>query len=580
MEVKSIIEKLREKGHIILFIVFVLGVYYNAKYFSRVMWPDMETEFLTHDLPKLVAAIAVGAPIFLCRRFSIWYALVVSLFIDVWIIANFIYFRCNGVLINSMALSMVGNMEGFWNSVFLFMTPKIDVKPFLVTLLSLLPLIIINDNKFMPKTFICTVLCLYPLSLCAHHADAIRGKGYEDLSFTYEPSNLCRVFSLTEYSEYNGKLGPQEMFDVNPERNSVIHLFVDDLRMLRHVKKASETIDMPLEDERRLQSLGITKGLEIASKYDDKLVVILVESMECWALSPESMPNLWNFIQTHNHLRAERMTSQIKQGASSDGQMILNTGLLPLKQGAACYVFPNNTYPSLPKLTDNKSICVLPHGLSVWNQVGMSHAYAYDENICMSWDDKELFDKLNRLVEEDEYKMIQLITMSTHANFEAVSPLSDLKLPDDMPVYSQNFLKSFNYVDKYMGTFLAKIDSSEAFKNVTVVITGDHIIFPHDKRLEMKEYSMNHNNVYNPESYVNAIIYSPKIDRTIVISDVTYQMDLYPTLTALLGAGYSNYKGLGVNLLDSVARANRILSQDEAFDLSDKMLRSDFFREQ
>lgn len=579
MEVKNIIEKLREKGHVILFIVFVLGVYFNAKFFSNEMWPDMETEFLTHNMPKLVAAIALGAPIFLCRRFSIVYALIVSLIVDVWIVANFIYFRCNGVLLNSMAISMVGNMESFWNSVFLFLNLEVDLKPFLVTLLSILPLIVINDDKFMPKTFICTILCLYPLSLCSHYADVVRGKGYWDFSYTYEPSNLYKVFSLTEYEAFEGRPDAHMMFDVDPRRNSVIHLLVDDLRLLRCVKKASETITMSIEDEKRLQSLGITKGLKNPSKYDSKLVVILVESMECWALSSESMPNLWNFIQTHNHFRAEHMISQIRQGASSDGQMILNTGLLPLKQGAACYLFPNNSYPSLSKLTDNKSICVLPHDLSVWNQAGMSHAYAYDENLCLGIDDKVLFAKLNQLVEEDEYKMIQLVTLSTHANFEAVSGLSDLKLPDEMPIYSQNFLKSFNYFDKYLGTFLAMVDSSEAFKNATILITGDHTIFPSDKRTEMKQYSLNHNGVYDPKSYVNAIIYSPKMDRTIVVSEETYQMDLYPTLTALLGAGYSNYKGVGVNLLDSVERANRILGPEEAWDLSDKMIRSDFFRE-
>ena len=131
------------------------------------------------------------------------------------------------------------------------------------------------------------------------------------------------------------------LFDVDPSYNSVIHLLIDDLRLLRCVKESCENINMPPEDEQRLLNVGITRGLKEGTKYNTKLVVLLMESMECWALSPESMPNLWNFIQTHNHFRAARVKSQIRQGASSDGQMILNTGLLPLKQGAACYLFPN-----------------------------------------------------------------------------------------------------------------------------------------------------------------------------------------------------------------------------------------------
>ncbi|MCQ2210615.1 MAG: sulfatase-like hydrolase/transferase [Paludibacteraceae bacterium] len=578
MERKSYVEKLKDKGQIILFLVFVLGVFHNCKFFGNVIWPQMETEFMAHHMPKLVAAIALGAPIFLFKRFSVWYALILSLFIDVWIIANFIYFRCNGVLLNSIAISMVGNMEGFWNSVFLFMTPKVDVIPFLVTILTIVPLFFITGNKFMPRTFICVILCLYPLALWSHHSD-VEKRGYWDSSIKYEPDNLYKVFSLTECESFEGRNDMFNLFDVDPSYNSVIHLLIDDLRLLRCVKESCENINMPPEDEQRLLNVGITRGLKEGTKYNTKLVVLLMESMECWALSPESMPNLWNFIQTHNHFRAARVKSQIRQGASSDGQMILNTGLLPLKQGAACYLFPNSTYPSLCKLTDNKSICIVPHSLTVWNQLGMSRAYAYTDNYCMGGDDKDLFAKLNQLIEEDEYQVIQLITLSTHANFESVSGLSDLQLPADMPVYSQNFLKSFNYVDKYLGTFLAKIDSSEAFKNVTFIITGDHTIFPHDKRMEMKQYSLSHNDVYNPESYVNAIIYSPNLDRTIVVEDEAYQMDLYPTITAVLGAGFANYKGVGVNLLDSVARTNRILSHDEALGLSDKIIRSDFFKQ-
>ena len=37
-------------------------------------------------------------------------------------------------------------------------------------------------------------------------------------------------------------------------------------------------------------------------------------------------------------------------------------------------------------------------------------------------------------------------------------------------------------------------------------------------------------------------------------------------------------KGFGVNLLDSVARHNRPITPEDAYDLSDKMIRADFFR--
>ncbi len=43
-------------------------------------------------------------------------------------------------------------------------------------------------------------------------------------------------------------------------------------------------------------------------------------------------------------------------------------------------------------------------------------------------------------------------------------------------------------------------------------------------------------------------------------------------------AWYKYLKEFGVNLLDSAARHNRKITEDEAYALSDKMIRSDYFK--
>ena len=60
-------------------------------------------------------------------------------------------------------------------------------------------------------------------------------------------------------------------------------------------------------------------------------------------------------------------------------------------------------------------------------------------------------------------------------------------------------------------------------------------------------------------------------------SKTTYQMDAYPTILHLIGCEDYYWKGFGVNLLDSVARNNRPISEQEAFILSDKLIRANWF---
>jgi len=47
----------------------------------------------------------------------------------------------------------------------------------------------------------------------------------------------------------------------------------------------------------------------------------------------------------------------------------------------------------------------------------------------------------------------------------------------------------------------------------------------------------------------------------------------------VIGAEDYYWKGFGVNLLDSVARQNRPISPEEAFELSDKLIRANYFKE-
>lgn len=62
-----------------------------------------------------------------------------------------------------------------------------------------------------------------------------------------------------------------------------------------------------------------------------------------------------------------------------------------------------------------------------------------------------------------------------------------------------------------------------------------------------------------------------------LLTDTCYQMDIFPTILHLIGCEDYYWKGFGVNLLDSVARNNRVITEHEAFILSDKVIRANWF---
>ena len=78
--------------------------------------------------------------------------------------------------------------------------------------------------------------------------------------------------------------------------------------------------------------------------------------------------------------------------------------------------------------------------------------------------------------------------------------------------------------------------------------------------------------------YIPFIIYSPQIGNKIIIEEPVFQMDIYPTLLSLTGCEDYYWKGFGVNLLENGSWNIRTIQPNEAQELSDKMIRANYFK--
>ena len=204
----------------------------------------------------------------------------------------------------------------------------------------------------------------------------------------------------------------------------------------------------------------------------------------------------------------------------------------------------------------------------------MSPAYGYDSTIIYSDIDTVLFCKLDSLVDAG-YRYIQCITQSTHAPF-VNEQYSHLDLPHSMPWVMYNFIRGFNALDDGLGYFIRKIETDPVLQQYTIVITGDHRILHREKRQQMQQYADKHDMDLHPtDDRLPLIIWSPRISGNPRYEQDAYQMDIYPTVRALVGVGTSRWQGFGINLLDSTAE--RPITEDEAFILSDKAIRNNYF---
>ena len=527
---------MKDKRNWIVFGLLALMIFAKTLLFDHFAFREWSFEpTAVSMLYKLAAAIFFASFTFLLRD-KRWLILL-SVVLDTWFIANLVYMRNNHILLDGEAFNMAGNLHGYFWSVLIYIEWGIDLMFYGLT--ALFCLIYLYTKKSERSWQAWLILCILGLLPLVHERGThVYGQNFPktvaSTSILYAPYYIVADYRLM----ING---------IQPER------------------------PMTSEDYEAMETFYCG---EDSVTLDSPLIIVLLESLENWVVTPEIMPNLYRLTNNDHVFYANRIHTQIVGAPSADGQMLVNTGLLPITAGGTCLHYWRHTYPGIMTLAPDSTICLLPHDTCVWNQTKMSPAYGYDSTICYSDVDTILFQKLDSLVDQG-YRYIQCITQSTHAPF-VNEKFSRLDLPKSMPWVMYNFIRGFNALDDGLGYFIRKIESDSVLQNYTIVFTGDHRILHYEKRQQMQRYSDKHLMGLNPmDDCLPFIIYSPKITGNPRYTDDAYQMDIYPTYRALVGAENYCWKGFGINLMDG--NEKRAITEDDAYLLSDKIIRNNYF---
>lgn len=331
-------------------------------------------------------------------------------------------------------------------------------------------------------------------------------------------------------------------------------------------------------------------GLHNALPENRNLILIIVESLESWPLlfkpgGKVITPNIHRLLQSEKVVIFPRVVPQTKGGKSSDCQLMLNTGLLPINDGSAFTKYSGSYYHALAKSLKNNhhfKTCQTFIGdeASYWNQANMNGSLGFDrlvsgeyfdmtDQINMGLSDESFFRQSMAMIRRLEQPFfLQMITLSSHTPFAIPKSRSTLELSGEYAEIFSNYLQAIHYADFALGQFLDSLKACGLFDHTVIVITGDHEGLPAnpDKNVAFADNSLAGLMTY--DYFIPLIILNS--EEAGWYDKILGQIDLYPTIIDLLGIKAS-WKGLGKSYFcpcfaSSVYRQDYTLVGDTAVD--------------
>lgn len=443
-----------------------------------VIWSS-DTTFQSFSQPesyliKGAIALLLAFPMVFFR--SRWYAGIVCFLLDILLVANLMYWRTYYTAIPWNSYFLAGNLADFMGSVYASVR-WCDGLFFAMTLGLLFYTSRYGDLRssrsetrrqavWFAAGFLICVVATVGLTFA-------RG-GFQR---SYEKRNTCATPTFTVFGTLCYEFVKESM-SITPEIHSEIE---------RWLSATSRSYPVSGVEHRR------------------HCVVILAESFEGWMLErnvegKEVTPYLNRWLKDSCTLYAPRVQTQVRGGRSIDAQLLVNTGLLPIANGAYSIRFPNHRYPSLAKALKQacgekgRMIGMTSDKRIVWNQQGVAMAFGFDRLY-----DEKSFTKEERMGVKKrvgDYPFLQqcaekiaeeiagsgdgsrcffqLVTYSGHGPFIIPDEYKRISFSPGMPEVLNNYLTAANYTDYAIGKFIERLQEEGLFDETMIVVTGDH----------------------------------------------------------------------------------------------------------
>ncbi len=341
---------------------------------------------------------------------------------------------------------------------------------------------------------------------------------------------------------------------------------------------------------------------EYTGIFEDKNVIVLqMEAIQGFVISEEFnnieiTPNLNNLID-NNSIYASNFYFETAGGNTVDSELLANTGMFPTYQGSAYYLYPNNTYISMPHLLNKKgynSNSFHAYEGTFWNRIIMHNTlgfekfynikdFDFDDDDIIGWtlnDEKFLKDSLNKTLQAvgDNKFYSYMVMLTSHYPYEGFYngdfTWSLGRTEGEVPIF-ERYLNSAQYVDYAIGEFIKNLKEEGVYEDTVLVIIGDHAGLFNDERKDVINML---NLEESKEQYakletVPLIIHNPSLSESITTNKVVGQKDLMATLCNLMNINIpytfsrdildENYEGIAIKRYGDIYTNDFIFLENE-----------------
>jgi phosphoglycerol transferase MdoB-like AlkP superfamily enzyme len=300
------------------------------------------------------------------------------------------------------------------------------------------------------------------------------------------------------------------------------------------------------------------------------LLMIQVESMQGFVLGykvdgQEVTPNLDRWKARSAWFSA--VTDQTSQGRTSDAELATQVSLLPPLRGAAAFRYGDHRFHGIAGILGGRGYATLsavPFDGNFWNRRVTHPAYGFNTSLfeeafepgpVVGWglNDRDfLRQMLPKLAATRKPFCALLITLSNHHPFsEFPRELEELRLGSLEGTRFGNYLHTMHLFDKAFGELMAGLEERGMLDDTVVVLWGDHAAgFPWDATFARATGIRMTEPGYYIADRVPLMIHVPGApelngEKTLRAG----QIDVAPTLLALMGVDPAPYAFLGRNLL-------------------------------
>ena len=320
---------------------------------------------------------------------------------------------------------------------------------------------------------------------------------------------------------------------------------------------------------------------------DQNIIVISLESLQEFAINlevngEEVTPFLNQFIQECYYF--DNFYQQTSQGKTSDAEFITENSLYAADRGSAFYAKSQNQYESLASIFKGQGYYTAvfhANEKEFWNRETMYEALGFDhffdesaflvnEENSFGWGltDEAFFEQtLDYLKGLPQPFYAKLLTLTNHYPFEIPEQYQYISPGETNNEIVNHYITTVRYLDEALKSFITNLKESGLYDNTIIVMYGDHYglseSYYEDLAILLQEEEITLNRHLDLQR-VPFIIHLPNQEEGEVVSTVSGQIDMKPTLLNLVGLPVNAYINFGQDLF-AADRRELIVLRDGSF---------------